>query len=83
LHGPCIDILCLSAYLEGLVGLINAQTLDRLLYHANRSPVERERLGLVDLEPLLALPSPLQASHAAVVARRLPPSWNRNVNLAR
>ncbi|KAJ9530634.1 hypothetical protein QJQ45_014736, partial [Haematococcus lacustris] len=48
-----------------------------------KSPVERTRLNLQPLEPLLELASPLQESHRAVVERQLPASWHHNVDTAR
>lgn len=47
------------------------------------SPVERRRLDLVPLEPLLAAPTPLQLSWAAVVDRDLGPTWRADVDAAR
>ena len=48
-----------------------------------RSPVERRRLELETLEPLLEIPTPTALSHAAVVGRALPASWSVNVDTAR
>nr|8GLV_Kg Chain Kg, DHC_N2 domain-containing protein [Chlamydomonas reinhardtii] len=48
-----------------------------------RSPVERQRLALTPLEPLLALPGPTQRSWRAVVDRTLSPGWHADVDTAR
>lgn len=45
--------------------------------------MERARLNLGILEPLLEAESPLQASRRGVVQRQLPPSWHANVETAR
>lgn len=45
--------------------------------------MERKRLELEVLEPLLRIPSPIQESHRAVVDRQLPPSWSVDVDTAR
>ncbi|KXZ48211.1 DHC-9 protein [Gonium pectorale] len=47
------------------------------------SPVERHRLNLQPLEPLLAIPSPTQECWRAVVERQLLPSWHADVDTAR
>ncbi|GFR45764.1 hypothetical protein Agub_g7181 [Astrephomene gubernaculifera] len=47
------------------------------------SPVERHRLNLQALEPLLAIPTPTQESWRAVVDRVLLPSWHADVDTAR
>ncbi|KAG2490029.1 hypothetical protein HYH03_011494 [Edaphochlamys debaryana] len=47
------------------------------------SPVERARLNLQPLEPLLEIPSPPQEAWRAVVERVLPPSWHADVDTAR
>lgn len=45
--------------------------------------MERKRLNLEALEPLLNIPSPTQDNHAAVVQRELSDSWHYNVDTAR
>lgn len=47
--------------------------------------MERVRLGLTPLEPLLdaAASAPLAVSRREVVGRQLPPAWHANVNTAR
>lgn len=47
------------------------------------SPVERRRLNLTELDPLLEIPTPLKASWTGVVERELPASWRANVDTAR
>ncbi|KAF5833108.1 hypothetical protein DUNSADRAFT_10689 [Dunaliella salina] len=47
------------------------------------SRIERERLNLERLEPLLAIPPPVEQNRRAVVTRELPPSWRLNVDTAR
>jgi hypothetical protein len=45
--------------------------------------VERERLGLEQLEPLLSVQSPVEENRRSVVTRQLPDSWRLNVDTAR
>jgi len=47
------------------------------------SRIERERLNLERLEPLLAIPPPVEQNRRAVVTRELSPSWRLNVDTAR
>lgn len=51
--------------------------------HVRRSPIERARLSLERLEPLLVTQPPVVRSRQAVVDRVLPPSWRLNVDTAR
>jgi hypothetical protein len=51
--------------------------------YVTASGVERGRLDLAPLEPLLALPSPTQQSWRAVVDRHLPPTWHTDVEVRR
>ncbi|KAG1665808.1 hypothetical protein FOA52_015301 [Chlamydomonas sp. UWO 241] len=48
-----------------------------------RSPIERRRLDLEALEPLLSSPSPVEAARRGVVERALPPTWAVDVDTAR
>ncbi|GLI65190.1 hypothetical protein VaNZ11_008652 [Volvox africanus] len=47
------------------------------------SPVERHRLNLESLEPLLSIPTPTAESWRSVVNRSLMPSWHADVETAR
>ena len=51
--------------------------------YVTSSAVERRRLNLTELEPLLDIPSPLEVSWRGVVDRTLPASWHANVDTAR
>lgn len=54
-----------------------------MVKYVTASAVERRRLNLTELEPLLDIPSPLEQSWRSVVDRTLPQSWRANVDTAR
>lgn len=47
------------------------------------SALERQRLFLAALEPVLRPPRSLTPGHAALLARQLPPDWQAHVGMAR
>lgn len=47
------------------------------------NPMERKRMDLEILQPLISTPGPTEESRRAVVTRVLPPSWRQDVEAAR